>query len=89
MATERPEMTPQETLVSTGGAFPRSLLHSVTGWRKPVGCGSDGHQRPPLSSQIPFSTRSAEQPIMVPMPSLSEGVSGVKYSSPGGLELGS
>ena len=32
-------MTPQETQVSTGGTFPRSLLHSVTGWKQPVGCG--------------------------------------------------
>ena len=43
----------------------------------------------PLCSQIPFSTRAAEQPIMVTKASLSEGMSGVKYSSPWGLGLGS
>ena len=49
MATKRPEMTPQETQVSQGGTFPRSLLHSVIGWKEPMGCGSDGHQRPPCA----------------------------------------
>ena len=34
LAAKRPGMTPQETQVSRGWAFPRPLLHLVIGWKQ-------------------------------------------------------
>ena len=81
MATKRPEMTPQETQVSQGWTFPR-VPAALSNWLETTQGGVPLMViRAPLCSQIHFSTRSSEQPIMLPKASLSEGVSGVKYSS--------
>ena len=68
LATERSEMTPQDTLVSMGWTFPRSLLHLVIGWKQPTGCGSNGHQKPPCAHRSPSLPGLQSSPSWFPRP---------------------
>ena len=89
MATKRPEMTPQETQVSQGGTFPRSLLHSVTGWKQPMGCGSDGHQRPPCAHRSTSLPGLQSSPSWFPTPPFQRVWVRWNTALLGGLDLGS
>ena len=67
MATNRPEITPQETQVSQGWGFSR-VMAALSHWLETARgrCGSNGHHSPPCAHRSTSLPRFTEQHIMVP-----------------------
>lgn len=66
LAAKRPGMTRGDPGLP-GMSLPQALLHLVTGWKQVWSLMAIA-----IVPQIYFSTRSTEQPIMVPKASLAE-----------------